>query len=355
MDIARPTRRSIIATLGGVIRVLRRRGLLAGGLLACNCVPGAAGAGEFSWDLSGGASQSATGDTLDTDGSTLAATYYFDSVDDSQGPYSLATFFDPASRVSLAIARTKATTHLTGFVPPGVAPDLTTTTDEYTIGGQYWLSASKWYAGGTYTTRNADLPVVTGLFVTRADSNAYRVFAGKYLGPKTSLELGLSRSVGKLGQIVDLCPPPAVCAIGGRIDIESKTVNDDIDLRFVHVRRFRSLTYSLFGGVTESSGHSTIEANPTPPVLFTGSGNIREHWTYSFGAEAFPTTRLGVRVGYTRADNHSVRNDSYDVAATWFFKRNIGIQVSWSQTQAHSDFATFPNDDTTSIRFIGRL
>jgi hypothetical protein len=314
------------------------------------CVPAAAGAGEFSWDLSGGASQSALGDASDTDGSALAATYYFNAVDDSQGPYALATFFNPASQMSLAIARTKATTHFTGFVPPGSATDLTTTTDDYTLGGRYWLSKSKWYAGGDYTTRNIDLPGELGL-ITRADSKTYRVFAGKYLGPKASLELGLSRSVGKTGQVVDPCAAPAACVI----DIESKTTIDDVDLRFVHVRHFRSLTYSLFGGVTETSGHNVIEINPPSVSPVAGRISAPEYWTYSFGAEAFPTTKLGVRVGYARADSDTAPNDSYDVAATWFFKPNIGIQLAWSRSQTHSDFTTLPAYDTSSLRVFGRL
>src|SRR5215831_15390657 len=105
------------------------RAFLFSGLLLSSCVAAVANAGEFSWDLSGGASQSAVQD-VDVDGSALAATYYFDPVDDSQGPYSLAAFFDPASRVSLAMTHTRATSHRLGILPPGFAQDVTTTTDD---------------------------------------------------------------------------------------------------------------------------------------------------------------------------------------------------------------------------------
>jgi hypothetical protein len=317
-----------------------------------------AGATDFSWDLSGGASQSAITETVDLDGSALAATYYFDPVDDSRGPYSLAAFFDPASRVSLAIARTRQTIHPPAFA--GLPADLTTTTDDYTIGGQYWLSASRWYAGGAYTTSNIDSPFTPGTLFSRADSKAYRVFAGKYLGPSTSLELGLGRSVRESGQVVDLCPPPAVCSIGGiafggTVDIESKTTSDDVGVSFMHVRHFRSLVYSLFGGVTETSRHDTIELNPADPFLLAGGGG-QHYWTYSVGAEAFPTSKLGVRVGFTRANYDGSHADSYDVAATWYFKRNIGIQLAWSKSQVHSDFLpNLPSVEATSLRFIGRF
>jgi hypothetical protein len=183
------------------------------------------------------------------------------------------------------------------------------------------------------------------------------VFAGKYLGPRTSLEFGLRRSVRESQQFVDLCPPPAVCAFGGTVDIESKTTTDDVDLRLVHVRRFRSLTYSLFGGVMETSGHNTIAFNPplsSLNFLIAGNGSLQPYWTYSFGAEAFPTTKLGVRVGFTRANYDGSHGDSFDVATTWFFKRNLGIQLAWSRSQFHSDFSS-PYVDTINIRFIGRL
>jgi hypothetical protein len=327
------------------------RALVAIGFITSCCVSATVGAAEFSWDLSGGASQSASGD-VDIDGSALTATYYLDSVDDSRGPYSLAAFFDPASRVSLAVSRTRQTIPL---LPPGVAPDLTITTDDYTIGGQYWLSASKWYAGGAYTTSDIDSPLSPGRLFSRDNSKAYRIFAGKYLGPKTSLELGLTRSVREFGQVVDECPPPAVCAVVGIVDIDSKTTTDDVGVSFVHVRRFRSLTYSLFGSVTETSGRSTIEVRPVPPFPVVGSGSLQPYWTWSFGAEAFPTNKLGVRVAYTRADFDGAHSDSYDVAATWFLKRNIGIQLAWTRSQSHFAFTTVPNVDTVSLRFIGRL
>ena len=327
------------------------RAFLSAGVLVCCCVSATARAGDFSWDLSGGATQSAVGD-VDVDGSALAATHYFDPVDDSRGPYSLAPFFDPASRVSLAMNRTRQTVH-EGIILPG-APDLTTTTDDYTVGGQYWLSASKWYAGGDYTKSDIDSPFVPGRVITRNDSYAYHVFAGKYLGPKTSLELGLKRSVSKSGQVLDVCPPPDVCPISGVFDFESKLTRDDVGVSFVHVRQFRSLVYSLFGGVTETSGHGAVEVTPAPPFILVGPSSLKPYWTWSGGGEVFPTPKLGIRVGFTRADYDGAHADSYDIAATWYFKRNIGIGLAWSKSQLHSDFST-PSVGVTSLRFIGRF
>ena len=305
------------------------RTLFAIGSLAWCCIPATAGAGEFSWDLFGAELQSELGDLQDTDGQALAATYYFDPVDDSRGPYSLATFLDPVSRVSASVSHTRRTFHpinLGIVLPPGaVLQDSTVTTDDYTIGGRYVLSGSKWYAGGDYTKSKDDS-------VFDNDSKAYRVLAGRYLGPKTSLELALNRS---------------------EYDTDfAKSMAEDVGLSFVHVQSLPSLTYSLFGGVVQTNAHVTFA-----PQLFAGSGFPRD-WAYSFGGEVFPTTKLGVRVGYTRFDG-GANDDSYDVAATWFFKRNVGIQISWSRVRNDSMFINpnlaTPTNDTADIRFIGRF
>jgi hypothetical protein len=177
------------------------RALLTIALIGACCAAAGAPPTEFSWDLSGAASQSALGDFQDTDGLALAATYYFDPVDASQGPYSLAAFLDPASRVSASVSRQKQTFHPIGS--PG-GPDFSLTTDDYTIGGQYVLSGSKWYAGGDYYSKTN--PDLSSLGVT-VDWKAYRALAGKYLGPNTSLELSLNRSEQKNESVGHLCSP----------------------------------------------------------------------------------------------------------------------------------------------------
>jgi hypothetical protein len=331
------------------------RALLTIGLLGLCSAPAGAQGTKFSWDLSGGASQSALGDLQDTDRSVLAATYYFDPVDDSQAPYSLAAFLDPASRVSASVNHEKRTSHLIRlFVPPppAVVSDSSVTTDDFTIGGRYVLAESKWYVGGDYTKVTND-PLAT--FYDRFDSKSYRALAGKYFGPNTTLELSLNRSEQEFGRLSNFCSP-SVCP-AGPIDIETKATTEDIDLRFEHVRRFRSLTYSLFGGVSQANGHSTTVLGPFGRSEF----ELARRWTYSFGAEAFPTRKVGIGVGYTRSDGDPGRGESYDVTASWFFKRNIGIQGGWSQARTESNalpgsgIPANPRADTTDVRFIGRF
>jgi hypothetical protein len=79
------------------------------------------------------------------------------------------------------------------------------------------------------------------------------------------------------------------------------------------------------------------------------------------GAELFPTAKLGVRIGYTRWDDDTPADDAYDVAATWFVRRDLGLEVSYSKQSADGDpFTVFMDDyfdhsETVAIRVIGRL
>jgi hypothetical protein len=126
------------------------------------------------------------------------------------------------------------------------------------------------------------------------------------------------------------------------------TTTEVVGSSFVHVRHFRSLAYSLFGGISQTSARATF------PSLLGGSfsSTAPRIWTYAVGTELFPTTKLGFRVGYTRVDGQSAHADSYDVAATWFLKRNIGLELGWSQAQSGS---TTPRSDGANLRFVGRF
>jgi len=292
-------------------------------LLGSCCVAVSARADGFTWDLSGDVAQGSLGDIQDTDSAALVANHYFAPVDDSRGPYELAAFLDPASRISASASHQRVTFHPIGIVlPPGATFDSTSTTDNYAIGGRYVLPASKWYAGGDYTK---------GIFDSSfgVHANSYRVLAGKYLGPNTSLELEMSRAHTDVGQFAD-------------------STSEIVGSSFVHVRHFRSFAYSLFGGISQTSSHATF------PSLLGGnlSSTSPRIWTYSFGTELFPTTKLGFRVGYTRADGQFARGDSYDVAATWFLKRKIGVELGWSQARSDS---TTPRSDGANLRFVGRF
>jgi hypothetical protein len=289
----------------------------------------AAHAEEFSWRLSGGMSRAEVAD-FSRDSWAVDGTYYVDPIDDSRGPYELASFLNPTTRVSAAASKADADYFLSD---PAV----------YTLSGAFVLPGEKWYVGANYSKSIFDNAPIA----TYSDSKGYGLSAGRYLGPNTTLELGLGGSE----QDVTLCTAfSSATGCFGPL-IETETTTDSVDLEVFHVRRFRSLTYSLQGRVSEID--SDFEARSAVPQLVSNSASSRR--VYSVATELFPTQRLGMRVGYSQPDS-DVDIDAYDVGATWFFKPRVAVQFVFSRT----NFDTVPgfgpsHSDNAGVRFIGRL
>jgi len=316
-----------------MLRLASSPGRLIGVAVAAACAAFAAHAEEFSWQLSGATRHAEAGDS-DLDSWTLDATYYMNPLDDSAGPYALASFLNPTTRVSAAASRSDT--------PQDVFDDPTA----YTLGGAYVLPGEKWYVGADYAKSNVD----NGPFVRGSDPKGYGVQAGRYLGANTTLELRMGRSE----QTSSLtCPPNVQVCIGFPTEIETTT--DSVGLEVFHVRRFRSLTYSLQGSVSERDTDLEIRSAFTSPFtsLTSPQADGPSLRVYSVAGELFPTQRLGVRVGYSRPDDFDV--DSYDVAATWFFKPRVAVQFALSRSTVDDAPPGLRRSESTGVRFIGRL
>ena len=289
----------------------------------------AAQAEEFSWQLSGGMSRAEVAD-FSTDSWAVDGTYYVEPIDDSRGPYELASFLNPTTRVYAAASETQ------------VESDFINEPAVYSLSGAFVLPGEKWYVGANYSTSIFD----DTPFATYSDSKGYGLSAGRYLGPNTTLELGLGRSEAR----ASLCTAvsSATGCFGPLIDTETTT--DSVDLEVLHVRRFRSLTYSLQGRVSELDSQSETRSS-SPPFL---SENAYSRRVYSVATELFPTERLGVRIGYSQPDS-DVDIDSYDVGATWFFKPRVAVQFTLSRTNLDAAPGVTSHSENASIRFLGRL
>jgi hypothetical protein len=299
---------------------------LAATAAAALCAAFAAHAEEFSWQLSGGASESEASSS-DSDSWAVDATFYVKSIDDGDGPYALASFLNPTTRVSAEASKSDSPA-------PGDGPTA------YVLAGAYVLPGEKWYLGASYAKSDAD----DTLGVTVSDPKGYGVRAGRYLGANTTLELGLGRSEQK-SSISCLGPP--FCTAGA---IELTT--DSVHLEVFHVRRFRSLTYALQGSVSDRDTDVDI-SSPLLSFLPPGTSGpgIR---TYSVAAEFFPTRTLGVRVGYSRPDG-DFDYDSYNLGATWYFKPQVAVQFAFSASKVDDAPAGLGRSEGTALRFIGRL
>jgi putative general porin len=286
---------------------------------------------EFSWQLSGVTSRTEVG-SFDRDGWAVDGTYYVNPLDDGDGPYALASFLNPTTRVSALASRSNSR-----FDDPTA----------YTLGGTYVLPGQRWYVGADYAKTDAR---DGALNVTRNDEKGYGVLAGRYLGANTTLELRLDRSVRSV-ETTQSCPPGAPLCLSGSYDSESTT--DSVGLDVFHVRQFRSLTYSLRGGVSDIQSKLEQRSPLTAFVPFTSDGPSGR--VYSVAGELFPTDRLGVRLGYSRPDGGAMDADTYNVTTTWFFKPRIAVELSLSRTHWDDIPNDFADADTAAIRFIGRL
>jgi hypothetical protein len=329
-------------------------------LLCLAVVANAARAEEHSWDIGAGASEAQFDPTLDTDRSSLFATYFFDPVDDGSGPYALATFFDPGARLSLGVAREKQTLKASGLLPPGsmFGPEH----DEYSLDGRYVLRESRWYFGGRYERDDPD----DSFFAFPADieGESYGFVVGQYIGTKTSLELTADGSKHTFDQsLVPTCLAGAPCL---PLQLSSRTTSDILGLAALHVRRFRGLTYALSGGVSETTGEfasriSLLPGTALPPNslpnldAFSAEGSLGRVRAYSAGAELFPTAKFGVRVGYSAFDGDArFADDAYDVGATWFITHHVGLRFGYSRTSARDDFPS-GSTDTATMSVTGRF
>ena len=268
--------------------------LLIGAAVAAACAASPVRADEFSWQLSGVTNRLEAGD-FRRDSWAVDGTYYVNPIDDSAGPYELASFLHPTTRVSAAASQSESFAE--------IADDPTA----FTLNGAYVLPGKKWYFGANYAKSNLDGVVQP---VTGYDEKGYGVLAGRYLGASTTLELGLGRSLRTLES--SLCTAAAPCP-PFVLPYSEETTTDAVGLSVFHVRRFRSLTYSLQGSVSQADAAFDI-SSPLPSLVPAMSGDGPTRRAYSVAGELFPTNRLGIRLGFSRPDGELVPDaESYDI------------------------------------------
>ena len=363
------------------------RSLVTSFTVVCLLFPAAGRAAEFVWDLAAFANTSHTG-PFDTDRWSIEATRYFSGVDDSVGPYSLAPFLDPASSVSVVLDHSRVTDQVTPIValPPIVAPpigglpiggyvaigagstpipsSLVSHDDEKSVSGRYLLPRSKWYFGGNYSKTDAYSAFAANNFDYGA---AYGVFAGKYLGPRTSLEATVDMSETRSEYTTIVYGPIGFIPPGYNTGTAKATMRrNHTSIGLTHVAGLGALRYALSGRIAATTGHSDLDSpatmfqtSPFGPVISVPASHttfgIPRLRSYSVAGELFPTTRLGVRVGYTRWDDDTPADQAYDVTTTWFVTRNVAIRFAFLRQRADNPYFFYadPEFQTTDVRTIG--
>jgi hypothetical protein len=350
-----------------------RRDRAFGALVVALTIPSlrSALAEEFSWELTALRSGSEIDDLFESDRAALEATYYFGAVDDTIGPVALAAFLDPKSRVSLAVSRQEQTTEaFAGVSPvPITLPDLTSEARDYTVRGRYVLPASKWYFGGAYGKGELDDPPE---LQQSADMDSAELHVGKYLGSTTTLALALRSTEHKAAQpffvAFTIAGSPQGIFNAGTLTLESTT--DTARVEAEHVGRLGKMSYRLSGNVGTSSAEVVLHRPsftlpalfppflPSPPAPIvvpasTTETDLGSLETYSIAGELFPTTRIGARVGYVRADGETADGDAYDIGVTWFVRHDLGLDFGVSRQKAGD--SPLGDSDGAVVRLVGRL
>jgi hypothetical protein len=230
-------------------------------------------------------------------------------------------------------------------------------TTDYTIGGTYVFPQSKWYAGGRYSSPETDEP----LLLSRpgdVDETRYGVVAGTYFGTgATRLELSLDKLRLESEQSSGTGPPIGNDPVAGLFSsVQAETTVDEPRLEVMHVGRLRSATYALIGRVARKDARlraSYTLALPGQPAVLTDTAELDlVSDIYSVGGEIYPVPAVGVRLRYTREDGPVVsEQNTVDVAAGWFFRRNVGVELTLSSV----DPEFVPRTEAGALRVIGRF
>ena len=423
--------------------VIRRAAVLWAGAAALSV----AGAAEYSWQVAGGYEDIDSDVAMESSVSSVRATWYTSAVDDQVGPWELAPFLNRSSFVSVGTTRSKMREQLypslypriggrfpsiggDGIVvvgtapdePPGGAPDDFGTRPDYfgtrfasplligipaetgvdssgfAVDGRYVWPGAGWYAGARAQRSDADV-VPDWLFgQTPTDHEGAGVFAGRYFGPRTALELGFGTDT--LSQelraspfafdpffgVPDLSEPPGEVGLPGYpgpVPIElhtgTETETETVRLSVRHVGDLGDSTFHL-GASLSSSRTETRLFLPSPPDFFysfgpfdptdrrfitTSPGDLvlfdflesgRER-QYSLSGTLYPTPALGVSLTFTNTDDDALgTSDLVGLSANWFFLRNAALEVELTRESPGSGQRYgLPDTDALGVRLLGRF
>ena len=283
---------------------------------------------DYSWELSGlavnGPNQSRFA------ARSVSATHFFGGIEEGDGPHALSTFLDPASFVSATFDR---------------ADD---ERDIWIIAGRYLVAGSRWYVGGRYS--HPRLTVNDPTFV-ELRAKDYGIVAGKYLGPRTTLELGIDRARTESLQDVPVTCFQPLCPI---LPIATVSKGETERLSFTHVRQFRALTYAFDGGYWQHDSRITQTTTATLPGLNLLPWEAPTVHTYALGATLYPMRTLGVRLEHEQADDEFT-DGAWLVGARWFIRRNVALELSFSQRKYTAPAPFDERADIHNLSVIGRF
>ena len=379
---------------------------IAGMLLAGWLISSPSAGEEFSWQFAGSYRDSDRPNVLQSNRSALGATYYLSPVLDENGPYELAPFLSRSSRVSVDFGRESLretvfyTTALdTDDAIGAIAPEGWVTTlledlpseagfdtSDYSLSGRYVWPESGWYAGAGAQRDDFEEVPQSSFLRSETDSRGFDLFAGKYIGPRMTIEAGLvshtfrqslqpSRfSDTSFGAVqigifpVDDFSLPIPIVYGSESTAQAAYVSARL------VGDMGGLTYSISGSLGSSQVETRVDFEiPTTPFFEFGPDGVftevvlelpedfasqttRER-DYSFSGTLYPTDALGVGLRYSRIDGDELGSrDTVGLSATWFFVRRAAVRLSFVSHGAGGGSAPGSGDsESITVHVLGRF
>ncbi len=362
-------------------------GIVAGVLAVCP-VAGA----EFSWQVAG-SYRDDSGNTIEGNNSTVSATRYFPPVDDRDVPYELAPFLSRSSFVT--IDATWQTQNLsaqpapeepveeipvpgvrpgTGALPPALGAfvsDLDIDSSEYAVSGRYVWADSGWYLGGRLDRGTVDRPrgdslwsAVAGERVNEllgttdwpraesvlgpgsADTEGYGVWAGKYFGDVTAVEVRLNSN--ELTSVQEY----SFSRLNLAFEAGTKTSTDYFGVSVRRAGLVAGRLYWLAANLGRDRSDTRLilpsitNIVPSPDVDLSTSG-----YRYGLTAGLYPNRAIGVRMNYTRGDDGG---SLAGVSASWFFVPNAALDVGLARVELERG-AYAVDVDVVTLRLLGRF
>jgi len=355
----------------------------------------------------------------------LRATYYLFPVDGTVGPYELAPFLNRSSYVTVGADRTKIReetflsigadpgfgssplpaepigepTRLYRFdgevatIPPFPAESGQDTAD-YAVAGRYVWPGAGWYAGASARRGDFDAAPTLPFFRTTSESRRTGVFAGRYFGRRTAVEVDLASEI--MRQDVRMTVPgfdplfglPSTGNSLGRgftgliVDYEFGLVTDtETDVAALSVRHVGNLRDSTFEFSASVRATRTEErfALDTPPALIGRSDpadwpvgrpagpfpafapvqtfSVERGRVVRVSGALFPVDSLGVRLTASTLDRDAFgTSDRVALSTNWFFVRNAALQIELTRRSATRGY--LPDSramDSVGVRLLGRF
>ncbi len=381
---------------------------LATVLWASSVIAPAAMAAEYSWQVSGSYEDVDAEAGVETSHSSVRATYYPSSVDDQVGPYELAPFLNRSSYIAVGTGRTKLREQLFPALfsfrsPDGVIDmepigifgspltgqptEFGLDSSEYAVDGRYVWPGSGWYAGARAARSDAGaLPVLPFAQIT-ADHESAGVFAGRYFGSRTALELGFGSDTASQEERIrpfGFDPATGLPGLPGfpelahiEMRIRTDTETQDARLSVRHVGQLGDSTFALSASIRSSTSETrlifpsqpdirtapsrfdppdgafvAVESYSMPSELFESKRERR----FSLSGALFPTQAVGVRLSYTESEHDTFGlSDRVGLSANWFFVRNASIEIEMVRTKSVRRFSGSPDTDSVGVQVLGRF